>query len=97
MVAMPDHVRIDVTDTGRGMKPEFLRQAFHRFLQEDASSTRTTDGRPLASASQVDAATHRPSADTERPPMTKRCAVDDLIALHVDVLHAVTLRDDPPV
>jgi len=68
-----------------------------RSASEDASSTRTTDGRPLASASQVDAATHRPSADTERPPMTKRCAVDDLIALHVDVLHAVTLRDDPPV
>jgi CheY-like chemotaxis protein len=35
---------ISVTDTGRGMTPEFLTQAFDRFRQADSSATRSQGG-----------------------------------------------------
>ena len=40
----PDHVEIRVTDTGIGIKPEFLAHLFERFRQADASTTRKYGG-----------------------------------------------------
>jgi PAS domain S-box-containing protein len=39
-----DTARIVVSDTGRGIKPEFLPQVFDRFRQEDASISREHEG-----------------------------------------------------
>jgi PAS domain S-box-containing protein len=39
-----DHVEIRVTDTGIGIKPEFLAHLFERFRQADASTTRKYGG-----------------------------------------------------
>ncbi|HZS08823.1 MAG TPA: ATP-binding protein [Blastocatellia bacterium] len=38
------HARITVSDTGQGIKPEFLPHVFERFRQADASSTRQHGG-----------------------------------------------------
>ncbi len=38
------HVRITVSDTGRGISPEYLRFIFDRFHQADGSSTRRSTG-----------------------------------------------------
>jgi PAS domain S-box-containing protein len=38
------HVEISVTDTGMGIRPEFLAHVFERFRQADPSSTRTFGG-----------------------------------------------------
>ncbi len=38
------HVQISVTDSGRGIAPEFLNQVFDRFRQADASTTRKFGG-----------------------------------------------------
>jgi CheY-like chemotaxis protein len=38
------HIEITITDTGIGIKPEFLPHVFDRFRQEDSSSTRSARG-----------------------------------------------------
>ncbi|HEX6182363.1 MAG TPA: ATP-binding protein [Pyrinomonadaceae bacterium] len=38
------HVRIEVSDTGQGLSPEFLPYAFDRFRQADSSTTRVHGG-----------------------------------------------------
>ncbi|UUX94410.1 PAS domain S-box protein [Aquabacterium sp. J223] len=44
------HLEIAVADTGQGMEREFLTRAFHRFQQQDASSTRRFGGLGLGLA-----------------------------------------------
>jgi PAS domain S-box-containing protein len=45
-----DEARITVTDTGRGMAPEFVPHVFERFRQEDAATTRKAGGLGLGLA-----------------------------------------------
>jgi signal transduction histidine kinase len=45
-----DHVQISVTDTGQGIKPEFLPHVFERFRQEDGSLRRRHGGLGLGLA-----------------------------------------------
>ncbi|HET7452336.1 MAG TPA: response regulator, partial [Thermoanaerobaculia bacterium] len=40
----PAHVRIRVTDSGKGISPDFLGHVFDRFRQADSSTTRTHGG-----------------------------------------------------
>jgi len=40
----PDKVKISITDTGQGMEPHFLAQAFEPFRQADGSTTRRHGG-----------------------------------------------------
>ncbi len=44
MEGAPDHIRIAVIDTGKGVEPEFLPFIFDRFRQADASSGRRHGG-----------------------------------------------------
>jgi len=44
------YVRLTVSDTGEGMKPEFLPYVFHRFRQEESSMTRKAGGLGLGLA-----------------------------------------------
>jgi signal transduction histidine kinase len=39
-----DHIRITVSDTGKGIEPEFLPSVFDRFKQSDPSSARRFGG-----------------------------------------------------
>ena len=41
---LDSHVRIQVSDTGKGISPEFLPHIFERFQQADATSTREQGG-----------------------------------------------------
>ncbi|WP_437751818.1 PAS domain S-box protein [Sorangium sp. So ce1389] len=45
-----DHVEITISDTGEGIKPEFLPHVFERFRQADASTTRRHGGLGLGLA-----------------------------------------------
>lgn len=45
-----EHLVIRVSDTGQGIKPEFLPHLFERFRQEDATTTRTHGGLGLGLA-----------------------------------------------
>jgi PAS domain S-box-containing protein len=44
------HVEVTISDTGKGITPEFLPHVFERFRQEDATSTRTFGGLGLGLA-----------------------------------------------
>ncbi len=44
MEGAADHIRITVSDTGKGIEPEFLPFVFDRFRQADPSSTRRVGG-----------------------------------------------------
>ena len=44
------HVEIRVTDTGRGISPDFLPYVFERFRQADSSTTRVYSGLGLGLA-----------------------------------------------
>ena len=44
----PEHVLLEVTDSGPGMEPEEAAHAFDRFWQADASRTRTGSGLGLS-------------------------------------------------
>ena len=41
---LDDHVRVTVSDTGKGIEPEFLPYVFDRFRQSDSSSARRFGG-----------------------------------------------------
>ncbi|MDB5295823.1 MAG: hypothetical protein JWO31_1806 [Phycisphaerales bacterium] len=43
-------LRVEVSDTGRGISPEFLPHVFERFRQQDGSTTRTAGGLGLGMA-----------------------------------------------
>lgn len=45
-----NYIRIQVSDTGKGISPEFLPYVFDRFRQEDSSTTRTYGGLGLGLA-----------------------------------------------
>jgi len=44
MQRVNSHVEVSVTDSGQGMKPEFIAHAFERFRQSDTKGTRRTGG-----------------------------------------------------
>jgi PAS domain S-box-containing protein len=50
MTSAPRHVEVSVSDTGAGIKPEFLPHVFERFRQADASLTRSYGGLGLGLA-----------------------------------------------
>lgn len=50
LVHSATHLEIRVSDTGQGIKPEFLSHLFERFRQEDATTTRTHGGLGLGLA-----------------------------------------------
>lgn len=49
-VSPSSYVRLTVTDTGEGIKPEFLPYVFHRFRQEESSISRKAGGLGLGLA-----------------------------------------------
>src|SRR6185503_16597344 len=48
--APSSYVRLTVSDTGEGIKPEFLPYVFHRFRQEESSISRKAGGLGLGLA-----------------------------------------------
>ena len=44
MARVNSHIEVGVTDSGQGMTPEFLAQAFERFRQSDSADARTQTG-----------------------------------------------------
>lgn len=96
----PGEVELEVSDTGQGIKPEFLGSVFERFRQEDASSSRAANGLGLGlsiTRQLVELHGGRVRAYSEGPGLGASFHVNlPLAALQRDDGGATVLRDKVP-